>query len=79
MPFHNYKKNKLDKIKAFCVTVECNDNITKAGIQLGIAKQSISDKIKSLEHDLGYNLFDRNYNKLILNTKGKIYYKEAKK
>ncbi len=77
MTFHNYKKNKLEKIKAFCAVVE-QGSLAKASEHLSIASSAISMQIASLEYDLGVKLFDRNTRYLKLNSIGIEYYKNAK-
>jgi hypothetical protein len=74
----NYKKNKLDQLKGFCTLVECG-NINDAAIKNSISATTISKQISSLEEDLGFKLFNKIKNRLVLNEKGKAYYKEAKK
>ena len=75
----NYKKNKLEQLKGFCAVVECANSVNDAAIKSCISATTISKQISSLEQDLGFLLFDRIKNKLVLNEKGKAYYKEAKR
>jgi hypothetical protein len=75
----NYKKNKLDQLKGFCAVVECGNSINHTAIKNCISTTTISKQIASLEEDLGFLLFDRAKNRLVINEKGKEYYKEAKK
>ncbi len=74
----NYKKNKFEQLKGFCTVVECGNSINDAAIKNCISSTTISKQISSLEEDVGFTLFNRNKNRLILNEKGKIYYQEAK-
>ncbi|MEN9782571.1 MAG: hypothetical protein RL208_724, partial [Pseudomonadota bacterium] len=76
---NNYKKNKLEQLKGFCAVVECGNSINDAGKRLIISESSVSLQIASLERDLGFQLFDRVRNRLVLNKKGKIYYQKAKR
>lgn len=73
-----YKKNKIEQLQGFCAVVACG-NTVEAAKKLCISKSSISLQISSLERDLGFELFDKIKNKLVLNTKGKVYYQEAKR
>ncbi|QED23470.1 LysR family transcriptional regulator [Candidatus Deianiraea vastatrix] len=75
----NYKKNKIDQLKGFCATVECGNSVNDAATRNCISATTISKQISSLETDLGFLLFDRVKNKLVLNEKGRVYYKEVKK
>lgn len=75
----NYKKNKLDQLQGFCSVVEYANSITDAAKYNNISVTTISRQILSLEADIGYLLFDRVKNKLVLNDKGKTYYNETKK
>lgn len=74
----NYKKNKLDQLAGFCSTVECANSISRAAERNNISATTISKQISSLEEDLGFLVFDRVKNRMILNQKGKEYYKEAR-
>ena len=47
-----YKKNRLQQIRGFCATVQCNCSIRKASTILGIEHGAVSLQIKSLEKDL---------------------------
>ena len=78
MSFHNYKKNKLEKIKAFCSVVE-HGSIARASESLSIASSSVSMQILSLEQDLSIKLFNRESGQLKLNAAGRQYYIMAKK
>lgn len=54
--------------------VECG-NLTNASKELFISQPNLSKTIQSLEERLGYPLFVRERNKLILTTKGEEFYK----
>jgi hypothetical protein len=78
MSYKNYKKSKLGKLRSFCAVVENQDSILKASEAIMISSSSVSKDISSLEKDLGYKLFDRIKNKLLINKNGQEYYKIAK-
>jgi hypothetical protein len=75
----NYKKNKLEQLKGFCATVEAGGSVNNAAIKCCISATTISKQISSFEEDLGFLLFDRIKNKLVLNEKGDEYYNKSKK
>ena len=74
----DYKKNRIEKIEGFCAVVKYG-GINSAAKGIHSSPTTISLQITSLESDLGFKLFDRIKNKLILNENGKKYYKEAMK
>ncbi|MBL6664233.1 MAG: LysR family transcriptional regulator [Rickettsiales bacterium] len=71
-----YKNNPLQQIKGFCYTVQEN-SMTKAAHKIGITQSAVSHQIKSLERDLGIELFIREKNKIFLTEEGIIFYKHA--
>ncbi|QED23407.1 LysR family transcriptional regulator [Candidatus Deianiraea vastatrix] len=68
-----------NSLKGFCATVECGNSVNDAATRNCISATTISKQISSLETDLGFLLFDRVKNKLVLNEKGRVYYKEVKR
>ena len=54
-----------------------NPQVTQVANELKISQSAISLAIKSLENDLGEQLFDRVGKKLILNERGRSFYKET--
>jgi len=54
-----------------------NPQVTQVAHELKISQSAISLAIKSLENDLGEQLFDRVGKKLILNERGRSFYKET--
>ena len=52
-------------------------HISKLSQKLNMSQSAISLAIKSLEQKLGDNLFDRIGKKLILNERGRLFYKES--
>ncbi len=69
-----YKKNRFHKVSYFLSVVKNNCSITKTATLLNKHKQDISEYILSFEKDLGFQLFDRNKNRLSLNANGLKYY-----
>ena len=73
-----YKKNRLQQIRGFCATVQCNCSIRKASTILGIEHGAVSLQIKSLEKDLNTKLFERNKsNNMKLTKDGELFYQKA--
>lgn len=73
-----YKKNRLSQIRGFCFVVQNDCSISKAHEKTNIEPSTLSKEIRSLERDLGIDLFDRSgYNKLKLTLEGELFYKEA--
>ena len=70
--FH-YKKSRIQQLKGFCYTVQ-EGSSRGAAKKMGLDPSSISLQIKSLEGDLGIELFERKGKKLILNEKGRKFY-----
>ncbi len=52
-----------------------HENITKASEQLHVSQPALSRSIKSLESELGIDLFDRVGRKIVLNDNGKVFLK----
>src|SRR5690625_1477253 len=62
----------LEQIEAF-LYVSLTGNFTKAGEILYISQPTVSARIKSLEDDLGFKLFNRNGNSFSLTKEGEIF------
>ncbi len=60
------------------MTVCDHMNMTKAAEILHIAQPSISTAIKSLEEEIGFELFDRTKRQLKLTDKGQLFKSRAK-
>jgi len=73
-----YKKNRLSQIRGFCSVVQNGCSISRAHEKSGIELSTLSKEIRSLERDLGVDLFDRSgYNRLKLTIEGELFYKQA--
>lgn len=74
-----YKKDRLNQLRGFCTTVQCNCSINKASEKLGVEQPAVSKQISALERDLDIELFDRKtkYKRLILTEEGKRFYEEC--
>lgn len=68
-----YKKNCLQQLKGFCLTVQ-NGSISKAAEKMGLNQSTVTLQIQSIERDLETQLFDRNKKRIKLNEQGKIFY-----
>ena len=71
-----YKNNPLQQLKGFCYTVK-EGSMSKAAHKTGLSQGAISQQIKSLERDLGFNLFIRIGNKIELTKEGEIFYRHS--
>ena len=67
----------LKSIGYFIKVVECG-NISKAAESLYVSQPYLSKNIKALEERLGFDLFIRDRNKLIITSEGTEFYKAAK-
>ena len=65
------------KIEYYVIVCE-HMNMTKAAEELHIAQPSISNSIKQLEEELGFELFDRSRRQLQHTHKGEIFLEKAK-
>lgn len=73
-----YKKSRLSQIRGFCSVVQNECSIAKASQKTGVESSAISKQIRTLENDLGTELFDRSgYNKLKMNEEGELFFEEA--
>lgn len=71
-----YKKSRIQQLKGFCYTVQ-EGTSKKASERMGLDPSTISLQIKSLEIDLGMELFNRDGKNLVLNKNGNSLYKKA--
>lgn len=73
-----YKKDKLSQLRGFCTMVQTNSMI-EAAKKIGVEPAAISKQIKSLERDIGLQLFYQELpkRKLILTEDGKKFYQKA--
>lgn len=73
-----YKKSRLNQIRGFCSVVQSENSIIKASKKTGVESATISKQVRTLENDLGVQLFDRSgYNKLKITPEGDLFFKEA--
>ena len=68
---------ELRKIEYFIAVCE-HMNMTKAAEALHIAQPSISNGIKSLEEEVGFEFFDRSKRQLKLTDKGRLFLERSK-
>ena len=64
-----YKSNRLQQLRGFACAAQ-HGNISKAARQLKVSPASVSVQIKSLERDLGAQLFHRNGPRIALSEEG---------
>ena len=75
----NYKQSQLQQLKAFCLVVEYQGNLSAVAKKLNTSTATISRQISALEKDLGMTLFTSGqYNKLKPNEQAIIFVKKAK-
>lgn len=68
---------EIRDLRFFCLTAELG-SVTKAAEQLGVSQPFVTKVIHLLENELGTKLFDLESRRLILNSNGIFFYKEAK-
>lgn len=66
------KISKISQLEAFLEVVRCG-SMKKAADMLCVSQSTVSKAISALEADLGYKLFDRNNNRIGLNTIGQAF------
>lgn len=66
--FH-YKSNRLQQLRGFCYAAQFG-NISRAATHMGLTHSAVSLQIKSLEDDLGIQLFARNGPQIDLTEEG---------
>lgn len=67
----------LLQLRYFCYAAEC-ENFSETARKFMVPPSDISQMMKRLEKELGVRLFDRNSNKLVLNSCGKLFYGRIK-
>lgn len=78
--FYNfyYKKDRLNQLRGFCSTYQCNYSASQAAKKLNIEAATVCKQINALERELGIKLFDRTKNNRYVPTKdGIAFYNEA--
>lgn len=70
--FH-YKNNRFQQLRGFCYTVQ-GGSMSKAAEKMRLSQGAVSLQIKSLERDLGVQLFKRDKNKATLTKEGRMFY-----
>lgn len=63
----------LQQLNYFCALAK-SQHYTKTAESLGISQPSLSYAITELEKELGFKLFDRISRRVVLNSKGKVFY-----
>jgi DNA-binding transcriptional LysR family regulator len=67
----------IEQIEAF-IYVSLTGNFSKAGELLFISQPSVSARIKTLENEIGYSLFNRNGKNVVLTKEGETFLPFAK-
>lgn len=70
--FH-YKNNRFQQLRGFCHTVQTG-SMSGAAKKMNLSQAAVSLQIKSLERDLGVQLFKRDKNKASLTKEGRMFY-----
>jgi DNA-binding transcriptional LysR family regulator len=70
--FH-YKNNRFQQLRGFCYTVQAG-SMSAAAKKMKLSQGAVSLQIKSLERDLGVQLFLRDKNKATLTKEGRMFY-----
>ena len=68
---------KVDRLDCF-VQVAKTLNFSKSAEVLHLSQPSISRIIHLLEQELGFDLFERNRNQVVLTKAGEIFYSHAR-
>lgn len=66
----------LQDLEAFVQVVQCK-SVTKAAEQLYVSPSTVTVKIKSLEHAIGFKLFDRLHHEMRITASGRFFYHYA--
>lgn len=69
---------KLSQLNAFKAIVECQ-TVTAAAERLNLSQPAVSRLLSGLEQRLGFNLFIRKGNRLVLSDEGQAFYLEVAK
>lgn len=73
-----YKKDRLNQLRGFCITVQNNNSATQASKKIHIEPGTICKQINSLEEEFQIKLFNRtDNNRFILTADGKRLYDKA--
>lgn len=73
-----FRKDLLNHLRGFCMVVQNDCSLTKAGDKTGIEPGTLSRQIIALEKDIDINLFDRtNRRVLTLTYEGRLFYEDA--
>ncbi|AGH80475.1 hypothetical protein PCNPT3_02665 [Psychromonas sp. CNPT3] len=67
---------KLSQLNAFRAVIECQ-TVTSAAERLNLSQPSVSRSISALERKVGFKLFIRKGNRLLLSDEGKAFYFEV--
>ena len=68
---------ELRDLRFFCLTAELG-SVTKAAEQLQVSQPFVTKVIHKLEEELGTKLFDLEKRRLVMNSQGTYFYREAK-
>ena len=68
---------ELLQLTYFCSAAE-KENFSKTAKEYNVPASNISQSIHRLENEIGTKLFDRTANRIRLNEKGKMFYKDVK-
>jgi len=71
-----YKQNRLQQLRGFCYAAQAG-SMSKAAQRMLLRQPSVSLQIRSLERELGVQLFDRSGPKIALTAQGKLLYELA--
>lgn len=66
----------IHQLKCFNAVVRCK-NFTKAAAELHITQPTLSNHMKALELELGFNLFEKSVKQVVLTDAGKILFSRA--
>jgi len=60
------------------VTIVESNSFSIAADQMFISQSALSQQIRTLEHSLGFQLFDHNARRVALTNAGRVFYPRAK-
>ncbi len=73
-----YKKDRLNQLRGFCITVQNNCIAKEAAKELGVEPAAVSKQIQALERDIGITLINRTKStRISLTNEGKKFYESA--
>jgi len=67
----------IQQMESFFAVVDCG-NVSKASERLFVTQPSLSKTLRRLEEGLGFRLFEREANRLVLTQEGEFFYQRAK-